>query len=322
LQLWHLIALGVWSGVVSGFDMPSRSAFVVGLVDSKADLPAAIALNSTLMNATRMIGPALAGFIVASAGEGMCFLINALSYIAVIAALFFIRGDFNPPKAAKTASVRAEMVDGLKYVWDTIPLRALILMMAFYCLGAMAYASIMPVFVKEIHGDAKTLGFLMSSSAVGSLVGAILLANRKQVLGLGGWIAGAAFAFSAALLVFARITSFWPAVAVLVFMGFCMMIQIAGTNTLIQTLVHDGKRGRVMSLFSMAFMGTAPIGSLICGALINRYGFGWTISGCAAYCALVATIWALYLPRLRVSSRPLYIEKGLLIAEEEVSKME
>lgn len=184
LQLWHLIALGVWSGIVSGFDMPSRSAFVIGLVDSKADLPAAIAMNSTLMNATRMIGPALAGFIVSSVGEGMCFLINALSYIAVIIALLFIRGHFDPPKA-EAASIKEELFDGWRYVWKTSTLRALIGLMAIFGLGGMAYALLLPVFVKQIGGNADTLGYLMSASAVGSIAGALLLAQRKQIVGPG-----------------------------------------------------------------------------------------------------------------------------------------
>lgn len=320
LQLWHLIALGLWSGVVSGFDMPSRSAFVVGLVDSKQDLPAAIAMNSTLMNATRMIGPAIAGFIVSEWGEGMCFLINALSYIAVIVALFFIKGHFDPPKE-KVSTIKDELFDGFRYVWNTAPLRALISMMAVFGLGGMAYANILPVFVTEIHGNANTLGYLMSASAVGSLMGAILLSQRKEVRGLGKWISLATFAFSAGLVMFSRVHTFWPAAMCLAFMGFNMMIQIASTNTILQSICNDDKRGRVMSMFSMAFMGTAPIGSLICGALINHFGFSATILDCGIYCLLVAVFWAYYLPKLREASHPLYVEKGLILAEQEVPKL-
>ncbi|MBX9688332.1 MAG: MFS transporter [Candidatus Obscuribacterales bacterium] len=319
LQIWHLIALGVWSGVISGFDMPSRSAFVVGLVENRADLPAAIAMNSTLMNATRMIGPALAGFVVSTMGEGFCFLLNALSYIAVILAMLAIRGDFSPSKQG-SGSIKAELMDGLQYVWNTVPLRALISLLAFFGLGGMAYALLLPVFVKQIGGDANTLGYLMSASAVGSLLGALLLARRRGVVGLGKWISWSSFGFAAGLIVFSLIASFWAAALVLAFMGFNMMVQLAAANTILQSLVHDDKRGRVMSLFSMAFMGTAPIGSLICGALSNRYGFNITILGCGIYCLLISIIWAIYLPRLRLTIRPLYAERGLMGADESCRK--
>jgi len=320
IHLWHLLVLGVWSGIVNGFDMPSRSAFVFGLVENKSDLPAAIAMNSTLMNITRLIGPALAGFIVASFGEGMCFLVNAVSYLAVIVALLFIRGQFAPPRV-RTTSIKQELFDGLHYVWQLMPLRALILMLAIFGLGGMAYVLLLPVFVKEIGGDAHTLGYLMSASAVGSLLAALMLAQRKQVPGLGRWITRASFGFAVGIILFSRVHNFWPAVLILAFLGFNMMIQLAATNTILQALIHDDKRGRVMSLFAMAFLGTAPIGSLICGALSNHFGFNSTILGCGIYCLIVATIWAFYMPRLRLAVRPLYIEKGLLIAEQEVPKL-
>jgi MFS family permease len=321
LHLWHLIVLGIWSGIVAGFDMPSRSAFVIGLVESKADLPATIAMNSSLMNVTRLIGPAIAGFIVSSMGEGMCFLLNSVSYIAVIVALLFIRGNFAPPSDRASSSILHEIEDGFRYVWSTQPLRALLLMLATFGLGGMAYMLLLPVFVKQIGGNANTLGYMMSASAVGSLAGALLLAQRGTVVGLGKWISRASFGFSAGLLAFSLINSFWPAVIILAFMGFNMMIQMASTNTILQALVHDAKRGRVMSMFAMAFMGSAPIGSLICGVFINHFGFSTTIAGCGFYCLFVAAGWAFYLPRLRIASRPLYIEKGLIIAEEEVPKL-
>lgn len=317
VQIWHLIALGVWSGIATGFDMPSRSAFVVSLVESKEDLAPAIAMNSTLMNVTRLIGPALAGFIVSAFGEGVCFLINALSYIAVIGALLMIRGNFNPQPREK-ASVLLELKAGIQYVKETPPVRALLLMLAFFSLGGMAYTLLMPVFVKEIGGNANTLGYLMSASAVGSIMGTMLLARRKAILGLGRWIKYAAFGFSAGLLGFSFTHSFWPAAVSLVAMGFAMMILVAASNTVIQAIVDEDKRGRVMSLFSMAFMGTAPIGGLACGALANHIGFNNTILCCAIYALTVSLIWARQLPALRTDSRPLYVKKGLLAAEEEM----
>lgn len=320
IAIEHLILLGIWAGIVAGFDMPARNAFVIGLVDKKEDLAPAIAMNATLFNITRLVGPALAGFIVSTQGEGHCFLINAISYIAVITALLFIKGHFEPPKTNR-AGVIKELKEGMVYAWNTSPVRALIILLAVFGLGGMAYAILMPVFVKQIGGNANTLGYLMAASAVGSLVGTLMLARRKQVAGLGKWITRASFGFSVGLVGLSFVHSFWPAICMLMFMGFCFMIQLASANTILQTLVDDDKRGRVMSLFSMAFMGTAPIGSLVCGAISNQIGFNMTILGCGIYCLLIALIWTLLLPKLQSEARPLYLQKGLLFAEEEASML-
>jgi MFS family permease len=313
-----LIVLAIWSGIVNGFDLPSRSAFVVGLVDDRKDLPAAIAMNATLMNVTRLIGPALAGFIVSIAGEGICFLLNALSYIAVIGALLFIRGHFAPPAKAVERGMFDEFIDGLRYTWQTSPVRTLIVLLAVFGFGGMAYALLLPVFVKDIHGNANTLGLLMAGSAVGSLVGTLLLSRREHIIGLGRWIMIASFCYALALIGFSFAHSFVTALCALLVIGFTMMLQIASANTILQSIVEEDKRGRVMSLFSMAFLGTAPLGSLLGGAIANRIGFNMTILICGIYCLIVAALFASQLQRLRAEARPIYIEKGLLTAEQEV----
>jgi MFS family permease len=317
IQVWHLVVLGIASGLITAFDMPTRTAFVVELTGDRDDLPTSLAMNAALMNITRLFGPALAGFIVAAAGEGICFLLNAVSYIAVIAALIAIKGDF-APKADKQAKVLDELKSGFKYTFETPPIRALIILQAAFGLGGMAYAMLMPVFVKQIGGNANTLGYLMAASALGSLAGSAALASRKSVLGLGRWVVVASFCFSMALIAFSFTHALIPAMMALSVIGAMMMLQMGSAGTIIQSIVEEDKRGRVMSLFTMAFLGTAPIGSLIAGALADRFGFQHTILGCGIYCLLVAIAFVTQLPRLRRESKPIYIQRGLLNAEEEV----
>jgi MFS family permease len=319
VQVWHLILLGLFAGIISAFDMPTRSAFVFDLVEKKEDLPAAIAMNSTLMNVTRLIGPALAGFVVALVGTGMCFLINAVSYIPVIWALLLIstKPISKSKKAVGETSILGELKAGLEYVAKTRSVRQLIVHLGAFGVGGMAYAMLLPVFVHQIHGDSNTLGYLMSGSAIGSLCATLTLASRKSVVGLGRWINASSFAFSLALIVFAFVNDFWLAMLVLAVIGGCMMLQMASINTILQTIVEEDKRGRVMSLFTMAFMGAAPIGSLGAGALAGKIGLSNTLLICGIYCLIVSFIFYRGLPQWRKDTRPIYIEKGLLIAEEE-----
>lgn len=316
IQVWHLIGLGLFAGVINAFDMPTRSAYVYDLVERPEDLPSAIAMNSTLMNITRLIGPALAGFVVAMLGTGMCFLINALSYIGVLWALLAIKSE-TKAKTSVAKSVMKELQEGFNYVRNSAPVRALIMHLGIFGIGGMAYAMLLPVYVKHIGGDSNTLGYLMSASAIGSLCGTLFLASRKSVLGLGRWIVASSFGYSLFLMVFAFTTSFWAALLVLPMIGACMMLQMASINTILQTIVDEDKRGRTMSLFTMAFMGAAPIGSLAAGAIADRIGLPYTLLGCGIYCFIVSCIFAAQMPRLREATRPIYIEKGILVAEEE-----
>jgi MFS family permease len=317
IQLWQLIALGLVMGVVTAFDIPVRSAFIMEMVKSREDLPATIAMNSSLMNVSRLFGPALAGFMVASVGEGMCFAANAASYVAVIVALLFIKGKFEPKKGARP-SVISELVEGFKYSMNTSPIRAPILLLALFGFGGMAYAQLLPVFVKEIGGDANTLGYLSSASAFGSIVGTIFLATRKGVLGLGKWIVASSFAYAIALIAFSFVHSFWLALPALAFVGGSMMLQMGCCNTVLQSVVEEDKRGRVMSLFMLAFMGTMPFGSLAAGWLTTHVGFNTTVLICGIYCLCIAIGFTTQMPRLRRESRPVYVERGLLEAEEEL----
>lgn len=321
VQVWHLIGLGLFAGVVSAFDMPTRSAFVFDLVENKEDLPAAIAMNSTLMNVTRLIGPALAGFIVAAVGTGMCFFINAASYIPVIWALFLIKSKDTRKNKTISDEVKRSIFDDLKigftYVAKTPSVRHLIVHLGIFGIGGMAYAMLLPVFVAKIGGNSNTLGYLMSGSAIGSLCATLALASRKSVVGLGRWISVSSFAFSILLIGFSFVSSFWLAMIVLAGIGACMMLQMASINTILQTIVEEDKRGRVMSLFTMAFMGAAPIGSLGAGALAAKIGLGNTLLICGVYCLLVSFAFFRGLPAWRRETKQIYIEKGLLIAEEE-----
>jgi MFS family permease len=226
VHIWYLIALGLMMGVINAFDMPVRSAFVYNMIKEKEDLPAAVAMNSSLMNFSRLLGPALAGFVVATVGEGMCFLLNALSYIAVITALMFIHGNFEPKPASQKTGMFKELADGFQYAMATTPIRATILLMAIFGFGGMAYAMLLPVFVKEIGGNATTLGYLSTASALGSILGTGLLATRKNIRGIGRWIVCSSFAYALALFAFGFAHTFWMAVPVLAVLGGAIMLQM------------------------------------------------------------------------------------------------
>jgi len=318
-QIWHLMALAVFSGILMAFDMPVRSAFLVNIIDKKEDLPKAISMNSALFNVTRLIGPALAGVIMVKLNIGICFLINALSYIAVIGALLMIKGNFDPPKRERVKNEGLiKLKEGFEYTINTIPVRATIMFMAAFCMGGFVYITLMPVLVKELHGDPSTLGMLMSISAVGSCIGAVGLGFRKSILGLGKWIVAASVLFSLALILFSFCRTLGQYAPLMVIMGASMMFMMSACSTILQTVIEEEKRGRVMSLFTMAFMGTAPIGGLIGGAAANHYGYHATILCAGIYCLVVSLVFGSKMPELRKQSKPIYIEKGLLQAEEEI----
>ena len=277
IHVWHVISLAVFIGVINAFDMPTRQTFIIDLVEDKNDLPNAIALNSSMFNAARLIGPTVAGILISLFGEGICFLINAISYIAVISALLSMR--IKPSiKELKKEKVLKGLKEGIKYAYNFIPIRTLLILIGIANLAGMPYTVLMPVFAKDIlHGDANTLGYLLGAVGVGAFVGAMYLASRKSVIGLGKWISIAGAIFSIGLILFSFSTSLLFSLPLMVLAGFGMMMTMASSNTLIHTLVDDDKRGRIMSLYVMAFMGTAPFGSLIAGALSNEIGAPNTI---------------------------------------------
>jgi MFS family permease len=305
IAVWHIIVLSLFLGTVNAFDMPTRQAFVVKMVDDRNDLANAIALNSSMVHVARMLGPSAAGVIVGAFGEGTCFLINAVSYLAVILSLLLMKIVHIEPNGKKM-----DVLDGLKegfsYAFGFPPIRAILTLIATVSLLGVPYMVLMPVFARDIlHGGPRTLGFLMGSSGVGALAGALYLASRKNVFGLGRKIAMACALLGASLIVFSQSRSFWLSTFVLFTAGFGTILQVTSSNTIIQTLVEEDKRGRVMSIFAMAFMGMVPFGCLLEGALANHLGASNTLLINSACCIIAAILFARKLPFLAETLRPI-----------------
>lgn len=272
IEIWHILALTVFLGIAVAFDSPTRHAFIVEMVAEKKDMGNAIALNSLVFNAARLVGPSIAGILVALFGEGICFLINGLSYIAVIAALFGMHVTHRTV-AANGKHIIHDLKEGFIYAFSDRLIRSILLLTGIISMMGMSYVILMPVFAKDIlGGSAGTLGLLMGSTGLGALVGAFFLAARKEVKGLGKVVILTTNIFGIGLMAFSFSRTLWLSMAVLLFVGFGMMVQMASNNIILQTVVHDDKRGRVMSLFMVAFMGMIPFGCLIAGGLANRFG--------------------------------------------------
>ena len=313
IQIWHVIALSIFQGLVNAFDMPARQAFVVEMVENREDLPNAIALNSSLVNAARLLGPSIAGVVIAAVGEGWCFFIDGVSYIAVIASLLAMKVAPSAIKAVKKTNVLQQFREGWDYVYGFPPISKILLLLAFVSLVGMPYSVLMPIFATDIlHGGSHTLGFLMAASGVGALCGAVFLAARKTVVGLGRYIPRMAGLFGIGLIGFSISRVEWLSMILMVVTGLGFMVQMATSNTIIQTIVDEDKRGRVMSFYTMAFMGTAPFGSLLAGSLAAQIGAPNTLLIGGVCCVLGAVWFQRALPRLRQFVRPIYIEKGIL----------
>ena len=300
----EVIVLAALMGIVNAFDLPTRQAFLVEMV-GREDLINAIALNSSLFNGARIIGPSVAGVLVASIGEGWCFFANGVSFIAVIIGLLMMRLDRQPARA-ELASPLAHMAEGFRFVRDTAPIRSLLLLLGIVSIVAMPYSVLMPIFAARIlHGDARTLGVLMAATGVGALTGALVLASRTALRGLGRWVPIACASFGASLILFSLSRVYWLSALLLVPVGFFMMTQMTGTNTLIQSMVPDRLRGRTMAVYSMMFMGMAPAGALLAGAAADHIGAPRTVAfGGAA--AIVGAAWfARSLPSFRAETRRL-----------------
>ena len=312
ITVGEIIALSLFQGAINAFDMPARQAFVVQMVEDRADLSNAIALNSSMVNGARLIGPSLAGIIIAAFGEGYCFLIDGFSYIAVIISLLMMQIAAQPARASRS-HVLHELRDGWNYVAHFAPIRGILLLLALISLVGMPYTVLMPIFAGTIlHGGAHTLGFLMAASGVGALVGALVLATRRSVVGLGRVIAMTSAGFGVGLVAFANSRWLLLSLGLLMVTGFCMMTQMASTNTILQTIVDEDKRGRVMSFYSMAFQGTAPFGSLIAGAAAARIGAPYTLMIGGSLCVVGAIWFCTELPRIRAIVRPIYRKMGII----------
>jgi MFS family permease len=308
-----LITLSVIGGVINAFDVPCRQSFVVSMIENKQDLGNAIALNSSMFNVARLIGPSLAGLIIAVSNEGWCFLLDGVSFIAVIGVLLAMTVPAVPARAAGNASAFTHFREGARYVYRFTPIRSIIGLLALVGLVGVPYGVLLPVFAGKIfQGGPHTLGFLMSASGCGALTAALWLASRKSVLGLGRLIPIATVVFGAGLIAFSLSRVLWLSLIFLFVTGFGFMTQMASSNTLIQTIVDDDKRGRVMSFFLMAFLGTAPFGSLIAGSLAVHIGAPNTILLSGVCCWIGALWFARKLPALREAIRPVYIRMGIL----------
>jgi MFS family permease len=311
-----LIVVSVFQGIVNAFDMPGRQTFVVGLIEEKRDLANAIALNSSMFNAARLVGPSVAGTIIALSSEGWCFLIDGFSYLSVIAALLAMRLPRRVAVATRHESPLAQFREGWRYAYGSRPIRRVIQLIALVCLAGAPYVTLMPVFAGEVlGGGANTLGFLMTAAGGGALLGALWLASRTVTTtpALSRNIVAAGIIFSCGLAAFGFSRVLWLSIALMVVVGFGMIVLIASSNTLLQTIVEDAKRGRVMSFFLMAYFGTAPFGSLAAGAVSARIGAPYTLAIGGAIC-LAGVVWfALRLPLVAAGDDEPYVDRSQTI---------
>ncbi len=308
----EVLLLGALQGIINAFDTPARQSFVVEMVEDRADLSNAIALNSSMVNGARLIGPSVAGVLIAIAGEGWCFFVDGVSYLAVIASLLAMR--IRPrERAAPEQHALLELRDGFRYAFGFAPIRSVLLLLALVALMGQPYTVLMPIFAAQVlHGGPHTLGFLMGATGVGALCGALYLASRRSVLGLGRVIPLAAGLFGGGLISFSFSRLEALSLALMLVTGAGMMVQMASSNTIIQTIVREEMRGRVMAFYTMAFMGTAPFGSLLAGALAARIGAPHTVLLGGTACILGGVVFSRALPRLRELVVPIYVDRGIL----------
>ncbi len=317
INLWEIIGLAAFQGVINAFDMPGRQSFLVQMVENREDLPNAIAINSSMVNAARLVGPAIAGMVVAGIGEGWCFLIDGVSYFAVIASLLMMRIKRGEPRR-HALSMLLQMREGWDYVRGFRPIRVALTLFAVVSLMGWPYAVLLPMFAGNVlHGGAHTLGWLTGASGVGALVSAVSLAMRKSVLGLTRMIQIAAGMFGVALVLFGMSHVLWLSLLLLMFVGFGMMQCAAAVNTVIQSLVTEDKRARVMSYYTIAFVGTAPFGSLLAGGLAHKIGAQHTVMITGACVAAGALWFTLKLAGVNREMQPVYEANGLVRASDD-----
>ena len=309
VHVWHIFVLAALLGVVNAFDIPGRQSFLIDMV-GKEDLMNAIALNSSMFNGARVVGPAVAGILVARIGEGWCFAANAISYVAVLIGLLLMKVR-SVPRISDRSPIE-DIIEGFRWVNRTKIIRSLLFLIGLVSLVGMPYTVLMPVFADKIlHGGARGLGILMGATGVGALFGALTLAAKTGIKGLGRWVTITCATLGISLFLFSFSTSFWLSAALLLPCGYSMMLQMACSNTLIQTIVPDHLRGRVMSLYSMMFMGMAPFGAFFGGALANRIGAPMTVAAGGIACVLGAIWFGRALPELRIEARRLIVAQGL-----------
>lgn len=310
--VWTLMGLGFFLGIVNAFDMPMRQSFLSEMVPDRELLGNAIALNSSIVNGARLVGPSLAGIVIAAWGESVCFLMNAVSYVAVLIALLAMR-DLPVRSTPPHGAVLARIKEGLVYAFGFAPLRALLLLLAVVSFMSTSMSVLMPVFAKDVlHGNAGTQGLLLAAMGLGAFAAALSLALRTSVLGLGRVIFLSAACYGIGQITFSLSSQLWLSLPILVVTGGCMMLHMAASNTLIQTIVEEDKRGRVMSLYTMAFLGVGPLGSLLGGTLAAQIGAPATVRVSGTLCVIGALLFGWHLPHLRTLVRPIYEQAGIL----------
>ena len=316
ITLWEIIALTALQGLINAFDMPGRQSFLVQMVEDRNDLSNAIAINSSMANGARLIGPAIAGLVIAAFGEGWCFLIDGVSYFAVIASLLLMRIT-RPDSHLNKTTMLEQMREGWNYVRTFRPIRTILMLFSLISLMGYSYSVLMPIFAGEVlHGGATTLGWLTGASGVGALVSALSLAARKSVVGLTRMLQISAAMLGGALILFGLSHIFWLSMVLMVFVGFGLMQTAAASNTIIQSLVPDDKRARAMSYYTMAFFGAAPFGSLLAGTLAHRIGAPHTVIFTGAFCVAGSVWFTINLPKVNAVMHPIYREMGLMPSSE------
>ncbi len=313
IQIWHIVVLSLLLGIINAFDIPIRQSFVVEMVTDREDLGNAIALNSSMVQAARLIGPAIAGLLVASVGEGVCFILNSTSYLGVLIALAAMKLPPTPHHGKQRRNVFHELREGFSYAFGFGPIRSILLLVALVSLTGVPYMVLAPVFAKEIlHGGAHTFGFLMTAAGCGALVGTVYLASRKNVAGLGRVIVIAPLLLALGMASFAMSNNLHLSLAALIIAGFGASTVVASSNTILQTILEEDKRGRVMSFFTVAFMGMAPFGSIGAGTMSGIIGPRNTLLVGAACCLVGAVMFARNLPNIREAVRPIYVKMGII----------
>jgi MFS family permease len=312
IAIWQIILLSLMLGCINALDMPARQSFMIQMLDRREDLNNAIALNSSMVNSARLIGPMIAGLVIAAAGEGLCFLVNGLSYIAIIVGLLIMHVRPHERVAPNTAILQ-NLREGFSYAFGFAPIRSLLLLLALVSLTGASYAQLLPIFAQQVlHGGPRTQGLLASSAGLGALIGAVYLAMRRTVRGLGLVIAWSPAVFGIGLIAMGLSTSLALTLTVMPVIGLGLIVQMAATNTVLQVIVDDDKRGRVMSLYSTAFMGMVPLGSLLAGILANLMGAPMTVVFGGLCCMVGGALFATKLRRLRELVYPIYVRKGII----------
>ncbi len=312
VEPWHIVVLSIIFGIISAFDAPARQSLVMDLIDDKAYVGNAIALNSAIFNGARLIGPAVAGIVIAIVGEGICFLINSVSFIAVLFALTLIRFAVKQ-ESSGPAGFRESLGEGVRYTFNSVPIRMLILLLAVISLVGLSYIVLLPAYAKEIlHGDSETLGYLMSAMGAGALAGALTMAARKSVFGLTRIIAYGIILMGLSIALASFSARLYLSMIFFFFTGLTMIMTLSAINTMLQTISDEDKRGRVMSFYAMALMGASPIGNLVAGSIASGIGVEWTMLIAGAITLLSGIWFSLNRKSLRQYIRPIYVSKGIL----------